>query len=149
VSSDLRKRKLYLQPATKKAANAAAAAAASPHKAAADGDAVAAWGGHAIGCLVQGGGVVQQVLKQAEGGGLVELLVTGVWACACAGTLCQESGRGGGSRAWVSVLPLALLQSKPLDTCTQQLTTTNRLGRPQPGAGTPACSAPVRPPWGS
>lgn len=82
VSTDMRKRKLFLRPASKKAADdapatPAAAAAASPGSKAAAGD--GEWGGYAVGSEVAGGGVVQQVLQKPiqEGGGLVELLVTG------------------------------------------------------------------------
>lgn len=79
MSTDIRKRKLFLRPASKKTADdsPAAAAAASPGKAAgaADGE----WCGYAVGSVVPGGGVVQQVVQRPlqEGGGLVELMVTG------------------------------------------------------------------------
>lgn len=79
VSTDMRKRKLFLRPASKKAAEdtpGTPASAAAGSKAAA-GDEV--WGGYAVGSQVSEGGVVQQVLQKPiqEGGGLVELLVKG------------------------------------------------------------------------
>jgi hypothetical protein len=74
----MRKNKLFLRPASKKAdATAAAAAAESPDSKAAAAE--ADWGGHGVGSVLSGGGVVQQVLQRSlqEGGGLVELLVEG------------------------------------------------------------------------
>jgi hypothetical protein len=78
ASVDLRKNGLVLKPSSKKAAEEDAEAAAA---AAAGGAASDPWGGVAVGSLLQAGAVVTQVLMRPaeQGGGLVELTVTGVW----------------------------------------------------------------------
>jgi hypothetical protein len=78
ASVDLRKNGLVLKPSSKKAAEEGAAAAAAA-AAAAEGAAADPWGGVAVGSLLQEGAVVTQVLQRPaeQGGGLVELTVTG------------------------------------------------------------------------
>jgi hypothetical protein len=80
ASVDLRKGGLVLKPSSKKAAEEEAAAAAAADAAAADAAAAAdPWGGIAVGAQLPEGAVVQQVLLRPaeQGGGLVELTVTG------------------------------------------------------------------------
>lgn len=74
ASVDLRKGGLVLKPSSKKAAEEDAAAAAADGAAAGD-----PWGGVAVGALLNEGAVVTQVLMRPaeQGGGLVELTVTG------------------------------------------------------------------------
>uniref|UniRef100_A0A383V4G5 S1 motif domain-containing protein n=1 Tax=Tetradesmus obliquus TaxID=3088 RepID=A0A383V4G5_TETOB len=131
ASVDLRKGGLVLKPSSKKAAEEeAAAAAAEGAAAAAAGD---PWGGLAVGSLLQQGAVVQQVLLRPaeQGGGLVELTVTGANGQPVLAHLPAShlSDHPGGAEGLLGVLkpgltlpgPLLVLQQRRVNPNTQGL----------------------------